>query len=164
MKTKLLIVLMAAALMLTISGTTQALTVQAGPGILKTWNHEIGTTYMGGTPMKFYYRTNTTSYDTVELGKKSFADADTGGLISTLPSLRNANLRDDDPTTPGVDEGEDTFGLLLLRTLGTAHVGIVDSRFGDGSDATEWGNDIIEDAGGGYWDYGDNDEYVRGAF
>ncbi len=173
MKTKLLIVLMAAALMLTISGTTQALSLQPGPYFQKTLNYEVGTSYSGGTNGVFYFRTAATSYYTEEYGLLTYGDRASDKLFSdaTLSIAHTAGLKCDDGTylwdpinKPNVNCIEDTFGLIRTTTIagGNVATGIgADSRFGDGSDATPVGNNIT--AGAIYWAEGlSEDNYIRG--
>gem|GEM_PF-5603351 len=167
MKTKVLIVLMAAALMLTISGTTQAASVtlpgvpfggtQYCPFIWKTWNYEIGTNYFGGTAGEFYLRTAGTSYDTVEEGVIDNTHPNYGGTIAAnLISVRDDSLKDD----------EDSWGLLRVTALYAGDITGNDSHFGDGSNANLYGNDITAAAGGAHWNEGDeingHETYLRG--
>jgi hypothetical protein len=128
-----------AALILTVGGTAQALSLQVGPYFQKTLNYEIGTAYAGGVAGRYYFRDNATSYNTEEHGLLTYGDRVTDGLFSDLTVTKPDGLEDD----------EDIFGLLRITTIAGGTISPVDSRFGDGSNASLVGNDIT--AGGIYW-------------
>jgi len=133
------------------SGGAQAVELQLGPLISKTWNYDVATGYSGGEPGKFYFRTAATTYHTEEYGLLSYS-VGTDGLFSDLGI-------DKDPST---EAEEDTWGLLRVTDLFEGDVTLLDSRFGDGSDATPVGNDIT--AVTRYWGEGDGDQYLLGMF
>ena len=108
MKTKLLIVLMAAALMLTISGTTQAVSLRSGPLLFKTYNWEVGTTYLGGVNGTTYFRDAGAYYDNNQ-NLISYTGAADQGLFSDLTIVKDPSLRD---VSLGDTYNEDTWGLL----------------------------------------------------
>jgi hypothetical protein len=130
-----------AALILTVSGTVQALSLQVGPYFQKTLNYEIGTAYAGGVDGVFYFRDNATSYYTEEHGLLTYGDRASDRLFgdATL-SITKA---------PSLLANEDLFGLLRVTTIANGNISPVDSRFGDGLNATAVGNDIT--AGPIYW-------------
>jgi hypothetical protein len=156
MKMKLLSVLLVSALVLTFSGTSQAVTFHQGPGIFKTWNNEIGTTYFGGEAGKLYFIDDSTTVYTEEYGGISKGAGD--GLISDLGIVR----------PDGLEAGEDSYGIFNITSIWDGDILPTDSRFGDGSDASDLGNNINSAAGGLYWyegiDTGDGAEYLRGMF
>ena len=92
MKTKLLIVLMAAALMLTISGTTQAVSLRSGPLLFKTYNWEVGTTYLGGVNGTTYFRDAGASYYDNNQNLISYTGAADQGLFSDLTIVKDPSL------------------------------------------------------------------------
>jgi len=153
-------VCLAAALILAVSGATQAANLEAGPFIFKTWNYEVSTTYAGGVDGLLYFRTSDTSYHTEEYGLIAYDATDPRHRLFT----GNANSADDliIKRDASVEDGEDGFGLLRITSLWAGDVTGGDSRFGDGSDATLLGNDITPNIR--YWKEGDNDEYLLGMF
>jgi hypothetical protein len=126
-------------LILTVGGVAQALTLQYGPFFQKTLNYEIAPAYSGGVAGSYYFRDNATSYHTEEHGLLTYGDRVTDGLFSDLTIDR----------PDGLEDGEDSFGLLRITTIAGGNISPVDSRFGDGSNASLVGNDIT--AGSIYW-------------
>jgi len=144
MKTKLLIVLMAAALMLTISGTTQAVPLKAGPLLFKTYNWEVGTGYFGGTAGMTYFRDAAATYYKSDGTEVTYSAANPSHrLFSDLFIAKDPSLNPD----------EDTWALLEVRQLEQGAV------LGGGNVGDSIGPQTPADI---YWNAGDNDEYMRG--
>ena len=135
---KLRSLLLVIGLIVASSGMAQAVDLEVGPSISKTWNYDVATAYAGGEAGKLYFRTAGTTYYTEEHGLVSYT-VGTDGLFDDLGVDKD----------PSAEQGEDTWGLLRLMDLFSGDVTLSDSRFGDGSDATPVGNDIS--AGTRYW-------------
>ena len=133
------------------SGMAQAVDLEVGASISKTWNYDVATAYAGGEAGKLYFRTAGTTYHTEEHGLVSYT-VGTDGLFDDLTVDKD----------PSAEQDEDTWGLLRLTDLFRGDVTLSDSRFGDGSDATPLGNDIS--AGTRYWGEGDGDQFLLGMF
>ena len=56
MKKRMLSVLLVGALVLGVCGTSEAIDVKLGPLLFKTYNWEVSTLYVGGTPGIMYFR------------------------------------------------------------------------------------------------------------
>lgn len=157
-----------AALVVVVSGTAQAVTLPNDSGVIwKTWNYEIGTSYTGGVAGEFYFRTDTTSYYTEEFGAGSVAPlADPTMPLSptNLPGYGSygGTLTSGALVPDALSDTEDTFGLVRISSMSYGDVTAIDSRFGDGSDLTDLGNDIT--GGGLFWAEGPivEDNYLRG--
>lgn len=151
MKTKLLIVLMAAALMLTISGTTQAIPLKQGPLLFKTYNWEIGTAYFGGVKGNTYFRNAGASYYRQDGTLISYNGANPKHKLFT----GNANPADNliIVKDPSLNDGEDTWALLEIRQLELGEV------LGGGGIGDPIGPKTPEDV---YWNIGQGDEWIRG--
>jgi hypothetical protein len=132
--------------MLTISGTTQAISLVPGPFFQKTLNYEVGTLYNGGVDGTFYFRTAATGpVHTEEFDTQTYGAGD--GTFADLVVYHPPGLKCDDGSY--VWDGtntcvEDAFGLLQITSIHTGNVTGSDSRFGDGIDGTPIGNDISE--------------------
>ncbi len=98
---KLLSVLLVSALVLSLGGISQAVSIKAGPLVFKTYNWEVSTLYTGGTTGVTYFRdASTPGYD---------AANPLHGLFSALTATQ---------TVPGVlYSDEDQFGLLEVTQL-----------------------------------------------
>lgn len=143
MKMKVVMVLMAAALMLSVSETTQAVSLKGGPLLFKTYNWEVGTSYLGGTPLTTYFRNDTASYYQSDGTLVSYTGAANQGLFSDLTIVKD----------PSLNDGEDTWGLLEVRQLELGEV------LGGGNVGDPIGPATPQDK---YWDSGDNGEWIRG--
>jgi len=150
---KLISLLLVLVLVLSLGGISQAVSLQTGPGIIKTWNYEIGTSYSNGTTGNFYFRDAAASYYTEEHGLLTYNAANPNHkLFSDLTVIRASG-------------NEDAWGLLRITDIFYADVStgfLADSRFGDGNDDTLIGNNITSNIK--YWSEGDNNEYLLGLF
>lgn len=151
---KLLSVLLVSALVLSLGGISQAVSLQTGPNIIKTWNYELGSSYSGGQTGHFYFRDAAASYITEE-----------HGLLTYDPLNPNHHLFTDlGAGYNPLSQNEDAWGLLRITQIFKGDI-LDDSRFGDGSDASLIGNDIS--ANTSYWSEGAGNaanEYLLGMF
>jgi hypothetical protein len=130
---KLVCMLVVMGLGLMVGQTAKATDLQLGPVAFKTYNWEISRGY-DGTIGKTYFRDGSTpGYDAGNPDHLLFTDLS----FSSFPS------------GPGLQTGEDLYGLLELTQLYDGTV-------------TGGGTDIA--TGNKYWDKGDNGEYLRGMF
>ncbi len=152
MKLKLACVLAAMGMVLAVIGTANAVSLQPGPTIIKTLNYEVGSSYSGGVAGTFYFRNAAASYNTDEYGLLTY----TGGANQAL-------FDDVDTFVPNpIGANEDSWGLLRVTQILHGDVTLMDSTFGDGSNASPVGNDIT--AGAPYWSEGTNNEFLVGMF
>jgi hypothetical protein len=146
-----------AALILTVSGTAQAVTLQSGPIIWKAFNYDEATSYADGSvyvdpctlevSSRFYFRTTTTQYWTDEHGLLSYdATNPAHGLFSDLSITYADNAR----------PGEDSWGLLEVTQ-------IFDGTVIDGGFNPATGQDSIVSTTS-YWASGDDGEWLNGTF
>jgi len=151
MKMKLFSVLMVTAfgLILAVTNSTDAFSVQTGPQLWKNFNWEVGTVYAGGVPGKTYFRNPGASYYTSEGVLETYNVANPShGLFSDLGVFHPS----------GLAPGEDAFGLVEMRQIEVGQViatGAPDAPFG------EIGPQSPESI---YWNAGYGGEYVRGVF
>jgi hypothetical protein len=153
MKLKFVCVLAALGIVLAVMGTANAVSLQQGPSVWKTWNYEVGTAYQGGLVGSYYFRTATTTYDTEEGGLLKYGDRPTDRLFTG-----NANPADDliIAKDPALRANEDTFGLLRVTNLFGADI-LGPSRF-DGPGIL--GNDMSANLQ--YWSEGSGGDYLHG--
>jgi len=143
MKKKLFMVLWIISLVLVFSGTTKAIEVQEGPLLFKTYNWEVGTTYLGGTSGMTYFRTTTSSYYKSDGTLVTYTGAADQGLFSDLTIVKD----------PSLNVGEDTWGLLEVRQLELGEVllgGNIGNPIGPKTPAEI------------YWNPGDKGKWIRG--
>ncbi len=125
----------ALSLVLAVTATAGAVSLQNGPLIFKTFNYEVSTLYVG-TPGNTYFRdAGVPGYDPNNATHKLFSD----------PSL--TILR---PTDKGLLPGEDTWGLMDVTQLW------------DGTTTGGPGTPLIQ--GSNYWNRGDANQYLMGMF
>lgn len=101
MKMKLLSVLLVSALVLTVSGTSQAVSLKTGPVVFKTFNWEVSTAYAGMNGYTYFRDATTAGYDATNPNHLLFSDP-------TFLSF---------PTGDGIRADEDAFGLLELTQI-----------------------------------------------
>ena len=143
MKTKLVMFLGIICLVLALSGPTYALELEEGPLLFKTYNWEVGATYLGGTSGMTYFRTTTSFYHKSDGTLVSYTGAADQGLFSDLTIIKD----------PSLNDGEDTWGLLEVRQLELGDVllgGNVGDPIGPRTPAEI------------YWNSGDNGVWIRG--
>ena len=136
-----------AALIVTVSGTVQAVSLQTGPIIWKAFNYDEATAYEDGEVGTFYFRTDTTEYWTDEHGLLKYGDRATDKLFSDLTVTLPANGR----------PGEDSWGLFEVTQIFAGTV--IDGGFNPAT-----GQDAIVSVGAPYWNTGDGGEFLNGTF
>lgn len=150
MKKKILALFLAGAVVLAGANLAQGVSLATGPGIIKTWNYEIGTSYSGGTSGTFYFRDAAASYTTEEHG------------LLTYDALNPNHKLFSDLNVIRASDNEDAWGLLRITNIFYGDITGSDSRFGDGNDGTPIGNNITSNTS--YWSEGNNGEYLLGMF
>jgi len=130
---KLRDVLLVTSLVLIVSGGVEAIDLEMGPLGFKTFNWEVSRGYDGTIGKTYFHDAGTPGYDPVNPNHLLFSDVSFSSL----------------PTGPGLQPGEDLYGLLDVTQLWDGTV-------------TGGGTDIAR--GNKYWDKGDNGEYLRGMF